>query len=149
MKVPYSSGGMTWFRVRRDGAARRSGWTDTAPLAELRERIGALPDEMAEVCVADDFRDVAANRFSRVFFNRARGRIGIELALDGEVERLAPTRMLTANLGFRRALEKFLESRGMPKISAPAAPCGHSPPGSSCCPESTATRRWSSIAARR
>ena len=113
MKVPHSSGGMTWFRVRRDGAVRRSGWTDTAPLAELRERIGALPDEVAEVCVADDFRDVAANRFSRVFFNRARGRIGIELALDGEVERLAPTRMLTANLGFRRALEKFLESRGI------------------------------------
>ena len=86
---------------------------DTAPLAELRERVGARPDEVVEVCVADDFRSVAANRFSRVFFNRARGVVGIEIAFRGETERLSPTRMLAANLGFGRALEKFLESRGI------------------------------------
>ena len=113
MSSPPGPGGSTWFCVRRDGAAQRSGWTDTAPLAELRGRIGALPNEVAEVCVADDFRSVAAGRFSRVFFNRARGLVGIEFTLGGEVERLAPTRMLAANLGFGRALEKFLESRGI------------------------------------
>ena len=86
---------------------------DPGPLAELRGRIGAHPDELVEVCVADDFREVATDRFSRVFFNRARGMVGIEIALDGEVERLAPTRMLAANLGFERALEKFLENRGL------------------------------------
>ena len=86
---------------------------DPGPLAELRRRIGAHPDELVEVCVADDFREVATDRFSRVFFNRARGLTGIEIALDGEVERLAPTRMLAANLGFERALEKFLENRGI------------------------------------
>ena len=113
MTSPHGPVGSTWYCVRRNGAAQRSGWTDTAPLAELRGRIGARPDEVVEACVADDFRSVAANRFSRVFFNRARGVVGIEFAFDGEVARLAPTRMLAANLGFARALEKFLESRGI------------------------------------
>ena len=85
---------------------------DTGPLADLRGRIGALPAEVVEVCIADDFREVAPDRFSRVFFNRARGLVGIEFALDGEVQRLAPTRMLAANLGFERALERFLENCG-------------------------------------
>jgi len=84
---------------------------DTGPLAGLRGRIGAHPGELVEVCVADDFREVPPDRFSRVFFNRARGLVGIEIAFGGEVERLAPTRMLAANLGFGRALEKFLENR--------------------------------------
>ena len=82
-------------------------------MADLRGRIGARPGELVEVCVADDFREIAPHRFSRVFFNRARGLVGIEIALGGEVERLAPTRMLAANLGFRRAFEKFRESRGV------------------------------------
>ena len=63
---------------------------------------------MLEACLADDFRTVAADRFSRVFFNRARGLVGIEMALGDKVVRLSPTRMLAANLGFERALEKFL-----------------------------------------
>ena len=113
MTSPHGPVGSTWYCVRRNGAAQRSGWTDTAPLAELRGRIGARPDEAVEVCVAGAFRSVDAHRFSRVFFNRARGIVGIELALDGEVERLAPTRMIAANLGFGRAFEKFLESRGI------------------------------------
>ena len=86
---------------------------DTGPLAELRGRIGARPDEQVEVCIADDFRSVPANRFSRVFFNRVRGLVGMEIAFHDEVVRLAPTRMLAANLGFERALEKFLEHRAI------------------------------------
>ena len=35
----------------------------------------------------------------------------MEIAFRGEVVRLAPTRMLAANLGFDRALERFLEDR--------------------------------------
>ena len=77
-------------------------------LAELRERVGAGPDEVVEACVVDAFRDVSADRFSRVFYNRVRGIAGMEIAFRGAVERYAPTRMLAANLGFRRALEKFL-----------------------------------------
>ena len=86
---------------------------DTGSLAGLRGRAGARPDELVEVCVADDFREVAARRFPRVFFNRARGLAGIEFAFDGEVERLAPTRMIAGNLGFERALDRFLENRGI------------------------------------
>ncbi len=86
---------------------------DPGPLAGLRGRTGALPDELVEVCVASGFREVEASRFSRVLFNRVRGIVGIELALGGEVARLAPTTMIAANLGFERALAKFLESRGV------------------------------------
>ena len=86
---------------------------DTGPLSELRGRVGALPDEQVEVCIVDDFRSVAANRFSRFFFNRARGLVGMEIVFREEVARLAPTRMLAANLGFERALEKFLEDRAI------------------------------------
>ena len=82
-------------------------------MAGLRGRIGALADEAIEVCVADAFRIVAVNRFPRVFFNRVRVLVGIEIAFRGEAARLAPTRMLAANLGFERALEKFLEDRAI------------------------------------
>ena len=84
---------------------------DAGPLSELRGRVGALPDEQVEVCIADDFRSVAANRFSRVFFSRVRGLVGMEIVFRGEAARLAPTRMLAANLRFERALEKFLQDR--------------------------------------
>ncbi len=74
----------------------------------VRERVGARADEVVEVCVAEHFRNVAPRRFSRVFFNRERGRLGMEIVLRGAAARLAPTRMLAANLGFERVLEKFL-----------------------------------------
>ena len=38
------SGGGTWFRVRRNGAAKRDGWMETCPLTELPARVGARPD---------------------------------------------------------------------------------------------------------
>ena len=113
MKLPHDSGGRIWFCVRRNGAAQRDGWIDTGPLPELRGRVGALPDEQVEVCIADDFRSVAVNRLSRVFFNRARGLVGMEIVFRGEVARLAPTRMLAANLGFERALGTFFEDRAI------------------------------------
>ena len=113
MTHPHDSGGRTWFCVRRNGAAQRHGWMAAGPLADVRARVGALPEEQVEVCVADDFRRVAANRFSREFFNRVRGLVGVEFELRGETTRLAPTRMLAANLGFRRALDRFLEERAI------------------------------------
>ena len=102
-----------WYCVRRDGAAQRSGWIREMSLRDLPSQLGAGPRETVEVGVASDFRPVSRDRFSRVFFNRARGRIGMEIACGSEVERLAPTRMLAANLGFSRALERFLEQRDM------------------------------------
>ena len=47
-----------------------------------------------------------------MFSPRARGLLGMEIAFRGEVVRHSPTRMLAANLGFDRALAKFLEERG-------------------------------------
>ena len=103
----------TWFCVRRNGAARREGWLAGDSLASLRSRVGARPDEAVEACIAGDARRVPPTRFTRVFFPRARGVVGMEIELRGETVRLSPTRMLAANLGFDRALAKFLEERGV------------------------------------
>ena len=106
-----SPAGATWFCIRRDGAARSAGWIDAGPLAELRRLVGARPHETVEVCIAGDFRRIPMRRFARAFPPRARGLVGMEIAFRGELLRLAPTRMLAANMGFERALSRFLEER--------------------------------------
>ena len=112
MSSPQVPNSTTWFCIRRNGVARRDGWLDGASLDDLRRRVGPRPDEVVEACIASDFRRVAAKRFSRAFYPRARGLIGMEIAFRGEGVRLSPTHMLATNLGFDRALEKFLEERG-------------------------------------
>ena len=84
---------------------------DGASLDGLRRRVGARPDEVVEACLTGETRRVAARRFSRVFYPRARGLVGMDIELRGETVRHSPTRMLAANLGFDRALERFLEER--------------------------------------
>ena len=103
--------GSTWYCVRRGGAARRSGWIENAPLDDLHRRVEARPQDLIEVSTAAKFRPVPHERFSGVFYNRARGRIGMEINCCSETERLAPTRMLAQNLSFARALERFCERR--------------------------------------
>ena len=66
---------------------------------------------MVEVCVASGFRPVAPARHARAFRKRDRGIVGIEIAYREDVARLAPTRMIAANLGFTRAIEKYLHER--------------------------------------
>ena len=111
MNPRNAPGATTWFCIRRDGAARRDGWIDCDSLTDLRRRVGARPDEVVEVSIARESRRVKRRRPARVFYPRARGIVGMEIAFRGEVVRLAPTRMLAANLGFDRALERFLEER--------------------------------------
>lgn len=53
-------------------------------------------------------RDVDPRQFSGAFFNRARGLFGMEVSVQGNNFRIAPTRMIAANLSFERALEQFL-----------------------------------------
>ncbi len=80
---------------------------------ELADRIGADPDNTIEICVADRPRRVPPEQVSRVFNNRARGVLGLEIACRGETVRFAPTGMLAANLRFERAFEKLLEPRNL------------------------------------
>ena len=61
--------------------------------------------------MTDEYRDVPTRRFSRVFVNRARGHLGMEVSFRGEVLKCAPTRMLAGNLRFDRALRRFLSKR--------------------------------------
>ncbi|MCY4514118.1 MAG: hypothetical protein OXC69_03115 [Candidatus Tectomicrobia bacterium] len=89
-----------------------SGWTEGVSLEDLPERVGVRRGEVVEVCVAGASRPVALQDFSKWFNNRARGIVGIEIELQGESERLAPTRMIASNLSFDRALQKFLERCG-------------------------------------
>ena len=111
MKAEHPAAETTWFCVRRNGAAKRRGWIDDISLADLPHRVRARQGDIIEICIAGDFRPVALEQFSKVFFGRARGLVGMEIVLRGEVLRLAPTRMLAANLSFQRALEKFIEKR--------------------------------------
>ena len=58
-------------------------------------------------------QDVAPRQFSKVFFNRARGLVGMEISAQGNNSRIAPTRMIAANLSFERALDEFLSHQGI------------------------------------
>ena len=91
--------------------SRRKGWVETASLANLRRLVDARPDEVVEISIAENFRRVAYKQFRRVFFPHARGIIGMEVRFRGEIARFAPTHMIATNLGFDRALDRFLEER--------------------------------------
>ena len=85
-------------------------------LGELRRHIRASPAESIEVCVASDFRVVTRSRLPKVFFNRVRGVVGLEIALADAVSRIAPTQMIANNLGFDRAVDRFHATQGIAEI---------------------------------
>ncbi|MCY4662939.1 MAG: hypothetical protein OXF93_24515 [Acidobacteria bacterium] len=74
----------------------------------MPDRVGACEEDVIEVCVAEDLRPVPPHRLARVFSNRARGRVGLEMTNGRESIRVAPTRMIATNLTFARAFERFL-----------------------------------------
>ena len=97
-----------WFCIRRRGAAIREGWTSVDTLSALPARVGASKEDVIEVCVAEDVRPVPSHRLPRVFSNRARGLVGLEMTDGHERIRVAPTRMIATNLTFARAFERLL-----------------------------------------
>ena len=103
----------TWVCVRRNGIAKHRRWINDVPLNDLPRRVGARNGDIVEVCVAHDFRPVEPRRFSRVFCERARGLVGMEIAMDGEIYRAAPTWMIATNRGFQRVLDRFLKQRNL------------------------------------
>ncbi len=104
---------LTWFCVRRNGVARGNGWLHDIALEDLRRHVNARPGDTVEVSIVDEFIPVNTTQFSRVFSNRQRGVIGLEASYRGKVVRYAPTRMIASNFSFERALESFLERRGI------------------------------------
>ena len=109
--VPIATG-PAWFCVRRGGARQRDGWVDAVSDAGLRAALRPAPSDVIEVSVADHFRVVAPECFSRVFIPRARGLVGIELSFGSATRRFAPTEMIARNLAFRPAFERFLSECG-------------------------------------
>ena len=101
----------------------RDGWLDDTALHELPRRVEATRDDVIEVCIADHARAVAPEQVSRVFCNRTRGVVGVEIVYRDDTVRLAPTRMLAANLGFGRALERLLAGRHVSAAELAAAGC--------------------------
>ena len=97
-----------WYCVRRDGAPLQRGWTDERDPIRIAARAGADRGDVVEICVAGAPREVSPSRFSRSFYNRARGLVGIELEYGGVRARHAPTQMIANNLSFDRARERFL-----------------------------------------
>ena len=102
-----------WFCIRQRGIAKRAGWIDYPDLYDLPARLGADGDSTVEVCITERSRPVPPDKVSRVFCNRARGVIGLEIAYRGETVRLTPTRMVASNLRFGRAFERFRGERNL------------------------------------
>lgn len=102
-----------WYCVRRGGTPRQRGWTDDEDPVRIAANSGAGPGDVVEVCVAGAPRAVSPIRFSRSFYNRARGLVGIELEYRGARARHAPTQMIANNLSFDRARERFLAEHGI------------------------------------
>ena len=99
-----------WYCVRRDGLPRKRGWTVEADPVRIAAEAGGGPGDIVEVCVAEAAREVPrGDPFDRVFYNRARGVVGIELEYRGKRARYAPTTMIANNLSFDRARQRFLE----------------------------------------
>ena len=95
------------------GAADHAGWVRTGQVSELPSLVGAGKGSTIEVCLTTNYRAVARGGFRRMFCNRNRGLVGLEVTYGGETVRYAPTRMLTSNLRFRRVLELFARARGV------------------------------------
>ena len=108
MKAKQLPAETIWFCVRRDAKAKHYGWIDNASLVDLPNHVDAQRGDVLEVCICDNFRPVSPDRFPQVFYERARGLVGMEISFRGETARFSPTRMLSANLRFKRARDKFL-----------------------------------------
>ncbi|MCY4545244.1 MAG: hypothetical protein OXD39_08400 [Gemmatimonadetes bacterium] len=97
----------TWYCIRRNGIARNEGWIGDVTLDDLPNHVGVEHGDTIEVCIASDFQTVPPDQLSSFFYNRVRGIVGLEMAYGDETLRIAPTRMIAANLGFARAVERF------------------------------------------
>ena len=104
--------GDTWYCVRRDGKATRTGWAADIALADIPHHAGARLGDTVEACVVDTVSPVPWDRFAKVFVNRARGIVGIEVALGDTRLRYAPTHAITTNRSFDRTLDRFLDRHG-------------------------------------
>lgn len=104
--------GDAWFCVRRNGVSIRTGWVRGIGPADIARHAGAAGGDTVEACVVDAVERVRWDRFDRAFPNRARGLVGIEIALDGKRLRYAPTRTSATNRSFGRTLDRFLEHQG-------------------------------------
>lgn len=105
--------GANWYCVRRNGTPLQRGWTDEQDPVRIAANTGAGRGDIVECCVAGAPREVSPSRFSRSFYNRARGLVGIELEYRGARARHAPTQMIANNLSFDRARERFLAEHGI------------------------------------
>lgn len=101
--------GEAWFCVRRYGTVQRSGWTRGTEPAALARSLTPEPGDVVEMCVVDAVDSVPWNGFRKVFTNRARGILGIELVLADKRLRYAPTRTIATNRSFQRTLDRFLD----------------------------------------
>ena len=104
---------ISWFCVRRNGAAKHYGWTENVSPYQLLKQCRARKGDVVEICICSDFRPVTQDRFARIFSQRARGLMGMEIHFRGDIARFAPTWILSHNIRFKRALDGFLERRGI------------------------------------
>lgn len=103
--------GAVWFCVRRDGRAGLRGWTGPVALTELPRLLSMGPEDQLEVCVVDAVQRVSPKRRSKVFTNRMRGILGVEVSIGSNSVSYAPTDLIATNRSFSRVIEDCLERR--------------------------------------
>jgi hypothetical protein len=127
-QLGYASG-PTYVAVRESGVRRRDAWGDgvgldslLAALAKIRDALGDKAEGLNEVEIDLTYgymmahlRDQAAR--NRVYANVDRGVRGIELSLDGGVDRASPSWMVATNRGFKLVADNFRQMRNVDENS--------------------------------
>ena len=99
-----------YLALRGKGRLLAELWSDGPALGLQLAGLGREPDrgaDLLEIAFSHDYRPVVPSSLEVELPNRQRGLRGIRLALGSVEERLAPSRMIAANLGFMAAAERF------------------------------------------
>ncbi|QIG52190.1 hypothetical protein G5V57_33520 [Nordella sp. HKS 07] len=104
-----------WLVWRENGRALQSGWHEVetlrAAIAQAEEGVRAQATHL-ELCLTDGYREVSGKDFDVRFPASARGRLGLEIRHREALLRIAPTRTIATNRGFRRELDRFAMRSG-------------------------------------
>lgn len=111
---PLRLQGPSWLRWRHAGKAEPGQWSD---LPDLAEAIAACPPQDAnadtlELCLSHSRQEIAAADLRRAFPNASRGLLGLELQIDGQRHRFAPTTSIATNRPLLKELERLARRRG-------------------------------------
>ena len=114
--------GLVYACVRDRGKKRGTSWAEGTTWLEAVDRAVRDAQKMAgkasmgesdsvELVLAYQFKEVDVSKRKNRLSNMQRGVRGLEIDLDGEIHRFAPTEMVASNRSFERQIEVFLKAK--------------------------------------